>query len=473
MAGGSTRGVAETQPLADVRTHQAAIRTALVSVALAPVAGAALPLPNAVARPAAHQASHPAVDPADDERRAAKHVVLVDWDGFDPDYLDRVPTPNLDALVAGGSLSIATGTYPTVSNPSRASLSTGAYPRTHRNVAHAYDQVRDRATGQTRFLAARTIAEVLAADGRSVASVQWYMVENRGVRYGDARHLYVQPGGACSARVDAAVAILRGTPVDSGGQRVVVRAVPDLLAVYCSDLDTVGHREGPDSVETSRTMAQLDRQLGRLVGAIAGAGIARDTAFIVTGDHGMSPWTRTLVPPVEAALRTAGHHPQVLYAGERPRPGTDVVIVGAERVGTVALRGTAASAVGRASVTRVLSRLPQVSRVLDSRRLRALHATPKQGDLVIEAKPPWAFVRRSLPRGRVRGAHGSLAEIKVPLVLAGSMFCGRAPGDPELVDVAPTIATLLGVPVPPQAEGRVLGEAMRSRSCRRDARAGN
>ena len=36
-----------------------------------------------------------------------EHVILVDWDAFDPDYLGRAPTPNIDALANRGSLSMA------------------------------------------------------------------------------------------------------------------------------------------------------------------------------------------------------------------------------------------------------------------------------------------------------------------------------------------------------------------------------
>ena len=63
-------------------------------------------------------------------------MVLVDWDGFDPDYLGRVATPNVDALAARGSLSTARGSYRSISNPARATMSTGAYPPVHGNVAY-------------------------------------------------------------------------------------------------------------------------------------------------------------------------------------------------------------------------------------------------------------------------------------------------------------------------------------------------
>lgn len=62
-----------------------------------------------------------------------------------------------------------------------------------------------------------------------------------------------------------------------------------------------------------------------------------------------------------------------------------------------------------------------------------------------------------------QGGHGGMEEevVNVPLVLAGA---GVRPGatllDARLIDVAPTVAALLGLPAPAQAFGRVLTEAL-------------
>jgi predicted AlkP superfamily pyrophosphatase or phosphodiesterase len=395
-----------------------------------------------------------------------KHVVLIDWDGFDPDYIGRAPMPHLDALIKRGSLSTARGTYKTISNPSRASMSTGAYPETHGNVAYVYDPQTDRVQGQSRFLAAETIAERLAVEGRTFASVQWYMVQNHGATYGDPDHLYVQPGGSCAARVDAAADILHRRPVDSNGTPVAVTKVPDFLAVYCSDVDGLGHNEGPNSPNLPPLLAEMDRQLGRLVQATKDAGIYGETAFILTSDHGMTEWTRTLQPQVLRTITDLGYQPEIVTSGSTPNPATDVVIVPFIRTGTIALRGAAASDEARTAIASALKELPEVERVLDRDDLRALHASEKEGDLVVESKPPWAFATGDLPAGKEQGSHASLAEIEVPLVVAGAGFCRQvAPRSPELVDIAPTIATLLGTKPPAQAQGRPLSEVLGPPTC--------
>jgi predicted AlkP superfamily pyrophosphatase or phosphodiesterase len=390
-----------------------------------------------------------------------EHVILVDWDGFDPDYLGRGPTPNLDALASRGSLSISEGTFPTISNPSRASMSTGAYAEVHGNAAYYFDGRTNKVVGETQFLAAETISETLAAEGRTTASVQWYMVQDRGTSYGDPEHLYVQPGGLFEKRVDAAIEILNLRPVDSGDKMVTVPKIPDFLALYGVDLDAFGHAEGAEGPNIGPLLAELDRQLGRLVKATKEVGIYERTAFILTSDHGMTTWDRSLAEEL-ASMRALGQRPEIALPGRPVSPDAEIVIVpSAGRVADVTLRGRAATPEGREEVRAALEGLPQISRVLGAADLEALHTSDKLGDFVVEAKAPWGFKLPEPEEGTSRGAHGSTREMKVPLLIAGAgVRVGAVPKDAKLVDVAPTIATLLGVRPPEDAQGRALAESL-------------
>ena len=390
-----------------------------------------------------------------------EHVILVDWDGLDPDYLGRAPTPNLDSLASQGSLSIAESTYPTKSNPVRASMSTGAYPETHGNAAYYLDEESNEATGQTRYLAAETISEALAAEGKTTAAVQWYMVQDHGASYGDPEHLYLEPGGLFEQRVDAAIEILNLRPVNSGGKMVTVPKIPDFLAVYGADLDAFGHAEGAESPNLGPLLAELDRQLGRLVRATKEVGIYERTAFFLTSDHGMTTWNRSLTEQL-ATTKISGHRPEILPPGSQPSPGAEIIVVTAGRIADVTLRGWAATPRGREEVRTVLEGLPHVSRVLDTADLEALHASDKLGDFVLEAEAPWGFGDQEEPgEGAFRGGHGSTREMRVPLLLSGvGVRTGALPRKARLVDVAPTIAALLGARPPADAQGRVLVESL-------------
>ncbi len=390
-----------------------------------------------------------------------EHVILVDWDGFDPGYLGRAPTPNIDSLAGRGSLSVAEGIYPTISNPARASMSTGAYPETHGNAAYFFDDEAGEAVGETRFLDAETITQALAAGGRTTAAVQWYMVQDHGASYGDPENLYVRPGGLFEQRVDAAVEILNRRLVDSGGKMVTVPKIPGFLAVYGPDLDAFGHLEGPESPNIGSLVAQLDRQLGRIVQATKEVGVYERTAFILTSDHGMTSWERSFAEGL-AAMPELGRGVEIVPPGGTPSPDTEVVIVkSGGRIMDITLRGRSATPEKRTEVRRVLERLPQLSRVLDAADLKALRASDKLGDFVVEAREPWGFGLAEPEEGASRGGHGSTQEMRVPLLISGAgVRTGAVPKDARLVDVAPTIAALLGVRPPADAQGRVLDELL-------------
>ncbi len=430
-----------------------ATRRELLWGAVIAAAGAALPVGPARAIP--HRRARPDC------------VILVDWDGFGSDLLDRVPMPNLRALAQRGSLSAAESTYSTYSNSARASMSTGAYPEVHGNAGYYLDRVRGVVVGQNRELRAQTINQALAGAGRTTASVGWYMVEDAGTAYGDPEHLYVQPGiapqhqhrpgGSFATRVDVALDILNRRPVDSGGSQVAVPAVPAFLAVYAAEIDTLLHEEGPASASLPALLAAYDRDLGRLVQGVRDAGLAGRTALMLTADHGHSAWTRTVMPALVEAIGSGGLRPEVVAVGASPAADTEVVLLSnGVRMSNVYLRGRAAGATGRAVVRQAADRVGHIANVFDQRDVRRLRASDKLGDIVLEASPPHHF--SLLDDGRERGAHGSTFERAVPLVLAGAgvrRHHGGAAGA-SLVDVAPTIAALLGVPPLAAAQGGAL-----------------
>lgn len=397
------------------------------------------------------------------EDRRPEHVILVDWDGFDPAYLDRAPTPNLDALAEGGVLATARATFPTTSNSSRASMTTGAYPEVHGNLAYHLDADTGEVTGQGRSLAAETLTEALASAGKTTAAVQWYMARGRGVSFGDPKHLYAEPGGLFGARVEVAISVLEGRPVDSGGETVRVPKIPNFLAVYGSDLDAAGQTEGPDGPNVAPLVAEMDDHLGRLVRATRDLGIHDRTTFIVTGDHGMTRWEADLTPDALDALTSAGYAAEAVAPGGSPAPETEVVLAtGSVRTANVALMGRVDAPEERDGVRAALEDLPHVARILDGNDLLELRTDERLGTFVVEAEEPWGFAPPGeSPGAAIRGAHGSTEEMPVPLLLSGAgIRRGAAPRTPRLVDVAPTVCALLGVRPPENVQGRILSESL-------------
>ncbi|WP_277212636.1 alkaline phosphatase family protein [Isoptericola croceus] len=391
----------------------------------------------------------------------ADHVVLVALDGFDAGYLDLLddlPTPHLDALVRRGSLTTGTGVMPSITNPSWTSIATGAWPDRHLNTAFWYDPATGTARGQQRDIAVPTIAEAVREQGGTVLSVQWSVVQDHGTAFGDADGLYTQPGGDCARRVDDAVAVLRGDPVRSGGRPVRMARLPRLLAVYCDTLDALGHAGGDRHPQIPAALRTIDTQVGRLVAATKDAGIAGRTAFVLLGDHGMTTFDRGFGRAARAAIRRAGYRAEIVRPGASPRRRTEVVIV----VGGVAslhLVGHAADdPAATGTIRRALEALPQVRAVFGKEDQTRMRMSPRFGELVVEPEPGWSF--GPTPR-RPAGRHGATTELEVAFALAGAGVApGRPPSGPRHVDVAPTVAALLGIDPPAGAQGRVLTEAL-------------
>ncbi|MFC8797418.1 alkaline phosphatase family protein [Promicromonospora sp. NPDC057138] len=394
----------------------------------------------------------------------ADHVVFLALDGFDVEYLDLVrsgaaPMPNLQRLLRQGSVTTSTGVMTSITNPSWSSIATGAWPETHRNTAYWFDSATGTAKGQQRDLAVPTIAQSVREQGGTVFSSQWFILQNYGVTFGDPDGLYTQPGGDCARRTDDAVAVLRGEPVSSGGQLVTTNGIPELMTVYCDVLDAIGHEGGDADPRIPGALADIDRQLGRIVAATKEAGIYGDTAFVITGDHGMTTFDKGFGAEGLAAIEAAGFTPQILTSGQSPAPGTDVVIVvgGVANVQIIGERAGDPAAV--AQLRTALEALPQVRTVFDKTDQARMHMSPSYGDLLVEPKPGWSFgATPADPAGR----HGATTELHVPLVLAGAgVLPGAHPSNPRHIDVAPTISALLGYAPPSGSEGRALRESLR------------
>lgn len=423
-------------------------RTAAAALLAAGLAAVTAP---AVAAPA---------DPGPPEGAGSEpKVVFFAIDAFDADYLDgRAPLPNISQLARRGALTTSTGVMSSMTNQSWASVASGAFPERTLNASYYLDEsgvVR----GQSRANAAETVGEVLAEAGATMASVQFYMLQNRGVTFGDPAAVYTQPGGTCEARADDAVAILEGRPVDSGGTPVTVPEVPDFLAMYCDDIDAVGHPTGEHSQETIDALVRVDEQIGRVVEATKRAGTYGQTTFVLTGDHGITTYEQVNGPQAEAAIDALGYEAEWVSTGRSPSPGTEVVLAGGGLTSIHLLGDLRGDAEALARIEEALMQVEGMGAVYDKAEQAAMRMAPAYGELVAEPAPGWAMFAADAPYQR--GRHGTTQELATAFLLSGAgVLPGRTPQDPRHVDIAPTIAHLLGARVPDDAQGRALTEVL-------------
>jgi len=223
-------------------------------------------------------ASSAAVDP----------LILISFDGFRADYLDRHLTPTLEALAADGVRAQAMRpSFPTLTFPNHYTLVTGLYPDHHGIVNN---RMTDPASG-ARFVYndPKTTADPAWWNGEPL----WVSVEKQGRHAGTM----FWPGS------DVAIGGVRPshwmpfdgkmTPdqrVDQLLQWIDLPAAqrPIFYTLYFEQVDHAGHDQGPDSDEVDHALRDVDAALARLVDGLKQRHLFERTNLVIVADHGMT-----------------------------------------------------------------------------------------------------------------------------------------------------------------------------------------
>jgi arylsulfatase A-like enzyme len=271
---------------------------------------------------------------------------------------------------------------------------------------------------------------------------------------------------------DAAIAGLRAMNLGRG-------AAPDLLAVSFSTTDAVGHRYGPDSREIHDQVLRLDRTLAAFIDSVYAQVDSSRVVFALTADHGVSSIPEvafgdsaaafhvsldTLVARLGGRVSSAGaggaavewDEGLLFVRRERLPAGTDVDAL---------LREFAAAArrvpgVARVDLMADLRQMDPDLTQLDDVGRRWLHMIPPDQPipLVVTLRPGAVWGVRSW------ATHGAphASDAHVPILFYGpGIRPGRYDAFARVVDMAPTLAHLLGVEPTEQLDGRILDEALR------------
>lgn len=274
-----------------------------------------------------------------------------------------------------------------------------------------------------------------------------------------------------SPRVDAAVADLAIALADS--MKLGRGKATDVLSVSFSATDYVGHTFGTEGAEMCIQLAELDKTIGRLLDALDAKGI--DYVVALSADHGGFDLPERLVQQgLRDATRVgAGLSEEALIAAVKARTG--VAVPGrllytdgpfgdfyiARELGEADRARVAAALVemvrGSGQVAEVFTSAQLAALPIPSgspqdwtlaQRARASFDPARSGDLVVLLK------RAVVPTDPARGAvatHGSPWDYdrRVPMLFWRKGLTGfEQPAPVETVDIAPTLAALVGLQVP-------------------------
>ena len=417
------------------------------------------------------------------------HVVLVTIDGLMPEtYLQPdahgLKIPTLRRFVAEGAYARgARSVFPTVTYPAHASLATGVQPARHGIFTNRTFDPLERDAESWRWYAedlrATPIWDAARRAGHKTALLGWPVTVGAQAdflipefwRTHTADDLKIVRALSTPGLLDA---IEQRTPGfqkrafvhDAGDEAgvdaatyVLSTAKPSLLMLHIFQVDSAQHKQGVWSAPAIAAIENADRQLGRLLDTIEQAGIGASTRVVVASDHGFQNVTRQLHP--RALLREAG----LLRVDDKG-----------------SIREWRAHALASGGQAYVYLRDPDDTALQQS--VRALFtqraAQPgsgiarvrERGEIQASGGDPGAFLSLDAAEGAYfgwglstyetsstsRGTHGfdpERPDMHASLLMRGA---GIQPGvleDARLIDVAPTLASWLGVTLP-DVEGRVL-----------------
>ena len=417
-------------------------------------------------------------------------IVLISIDGLKPDYVleaDKhgLKIPNLRRLAAEGAhASGVTGVLPTVTYPSHTTMVTGVAPAKHGIVANSPFDPFSRNMGgwywYAEDLKVPTLWDACAKARLVISSVDWPVTVGANISFNIVQYWRAENAedrkliralstpGLFNEAETALGPYTDGNDYSSAGD--VRRAAFNVYLLekkkarlhlsYFGSLDEEQHRSGPYSAQTFAVLEKLDTVIGQLRAAAEKAGGGRAIICVVS-DHGFKLTDKEV--NVNSALRQAG----LIELNEQGRVKSWRAFAWYGGGSAGIMLQDDKDDVARNIAADVLNRLARdassgVAKVSDRASARALGGFPDAAFVValrsgyrLGSKlqgPVTAAVRPA-------GTHGyapDVPEMSSSFFIAGpGIAAGRDLGQIDMRDIAPTLASLLGVPLP-SAEGRKL-----------------
>lgn len=413
-----------------------------------------------------------------------RHVVMISIDGF-PAYAlndDQLPVPNLRALIRTGvAAQSMKPVNPTVTWPNHTSLVTGNSPASH-GLLYNGAPVRQ-ATGtpvrvepfvpKTELVRGVTVYDVAHQAGLTTAEVDWVAIQDAPtINWAFAEFGYperqIEKEMVAAGLVTAAqIKDFRKLPITMrdeiwtlAGEYILTKYKPNLLLFHLLTTDSMQHRYGSHTFAGYTALSHADAKVGRLIEAVRRAGILDRTTFLIVSDHGFRTYNRRISPNALLAQKGLDKSAYVI-----PEGGTAMVYVTKKE--------------GRAELVEELKKLfagvEGVKRVVAPGEFAALGypdpaKEPRMADLVLATGDAYSFsaaatgdVVTVMPVDAAAGAHGYLNDdpyMQAIFIASGRGIKKGAPlGSIVNLDVAPTIARLLGLTLPP-TEGKPLSSIL-------------
>lgn len=211
-------------------------------------------------------------------------ILLVSFDGFRADYLEKYPLPNLQKFFSDGVLiDHLSNVFITKTFPNHYSLATGLYAESHGILA---SRMYDSETKKT-FIVGNSSDPFWWNEATPI----WVSVQNWNYRSAAA----MWPGTDVTIQNHTATYFLKYNPEVRFNERLgnVTKWLTEdhlvkFATLYWEEPDKTGHIYGPDNTTMmAKTLKEVDDHVGFLMDHLNQTGLWGKINVIITSDHGM------------------------------------------------------------------------------------------------------------------------------------------------------------------------------------------
>gem|GEM_PF-1635149 len=195
-----------------------------------------------------------------------EHVVIVSMDGARPDYVLSAQSSNIQSMAAHGAFSWWAQTVnPSVTLISHASMLTGCQPGKHGINWNTWKP-------EAGFVKTSTCFELVKKSGGDTAMF-----------IGKEKLCHIAKPGTVDKfeRVKG-----KAEAISTAAAAYFMTNRPALMFVHYPDPDAAGHGFGWGSTQYLESIKNCDQGIGILRNAVGQTGLASNTLFIITADHG-------------------------------------------------------------------------------------------------------------------------------------------------------------------------------------------
>ena len=396
-------------------------------------------------------------------------VVVISLDGFPAYALDdpKLPIPTLRHLIRDGVSARMTTVNPTVTWPNHTAMVTGVRADEHGLLANGtivqtggWLPVKvEPMIEKEKMVHVPTVYDAAFKAGLTTAQIDWVAI-NRAPTITWAFNEWATPEGPVEQEMIRKNVVSASDLTDFTKSNILFRdqiwtkaAIylirehkPNLLLVHFLSLDSTHHQYGPGTLAATAAIAFLDGCVAQITEAIRTAGMANRSTVIVVSDHGFKKFTKQVRPAV--ALAAAGLDKSVYVLAEG---GSAYVYFDSTQ-----------SAQLSSKVVKTLEGIEGIDKIVGPAGFGALglprpEQDPQMYQLLLTAKDGYSFsgaaggpvTSEALQQA---GSHGYLSadpDMDAIFIATGYGVHSGAPLTRVAnVDVASTVAELLGVALP-------------------------